>query len=136
MPNALAAGVAKEIVADGTKVSSKVTITAPSQTDGKVVSYSVEPAVSLSSLNDPGNFKPGRLVANIRLSKDSAIGPPVKIGIEITQQDVTRANNQYFRIGYHDGQKWVKLKDNIACAAGTVEVQLSKVGDPPIAVGP
>ncbi len=135
-PITLASGTPKEIPANNVNVTSKVTVTAPAQADGKAVSYSVEPAVSLGSLNDPTGFKPGRLVANIRLSKASAISPPVNIGIEITQADVTRASQQKFKIGYHNGQEWVTLKRDIACAAGTVEVTLSKVGDPPIAVSP
>jgi len=135
-PITLAAGTRKEIPADNMNVTSKVTITAPAQADGKAVSYSVEPAVSLSSLKDPGGFGPGRLVANIRLSKSSAISPPVTIGIEITLADVARAAQQKFKIGYHNGQEWVTLKRDIDCAAGTVEVALSKVGDPPIAVSP
>jgi hypothetical protein len=128
--------MAKEIPADGVNVTSKVTITAPGQADGQAVSYTVERAAPLSSLSDPTGFKPGRLVANIRLSKAGAISPPVKIGVELTQSDVNRAKGQQFKIGYHDGQKWVTMKENIPCVTGTVEVELSKVGDPPIATSP
>lgn len=135
-PITLTPRMAKEIPANGANVTSKVTITAPGQADGKVVSYTVERAAPLSSLSDPTGFRPGRLVANIRLSKAGAINPPVKIGIELTQGDVDRARGQKFRIGYHDGQQWVTMKDNIPCATGTVEVELSKVGDPPIGVSP
>ena len=135
-PITLIPGMAKEVPADGANVTSKVTITAPSQADGKAVSYTVERARPLSSLSDPTGFKPGRLVANIQLSKAGAINPSVKIGVELTQGDVARANGQKFKIGYHNGQQWVIMKDNIPCATGTVEVELSKVGDPPIATSP
>jgi len=135
-PITLTPGTAKEIRAEGAEVTSRVTITAPGQADGQAVSYTVERAVPLSSLSDPTGFKPGRLIVNIRLSKAGAIDPPVKIGVELTQGDVARANGQRFKIGYHDGRQWVVMKDNIPCAPGTVEVELSKVGDPPIAGSP
>jgi hypothetical protein len=128
--------MAREVPADGANVTSKVRITAPGQADGQAVSYTVERAAPLSSLSDPTGFRPGRLVANIQLSKAGAINPPVKIGVELTQGDVDRARGQNFKIGYHNGQQWVTLKDNIPCATGTVEVEMSKVGDPPIGVSP
>jgi hypothetical protein len=135
-PDTLTPGARKDVRADGVNVTSKVTIMAPAQADGKVVSYSAEPAVSFASLADPTSFRPGRLIANIRLSKASAINPPVKLGIELTQADVTRANGRKFKVGYHDGQQWVVMKDNIPCAVGNTEVELSKVGDPPLGLAP
>ena len=135
-PVTLTPDTPKDIHADGVNVTSKVTVTLPAQSDGKTVSYTTEPAISLASLADPTSFRPGRLVANIRLSKASAINPPVKLKLELTQADVTRANGQKFKVGYHDGRQWVVLKDNIPCAVGYTEVELSKVGDPPLGVGP
>jgi len=135
-PITLTPGVPKDILADGVNVTSKVTITVPNQSDGKTISYTSEPAVSLASLADPTNFRPGRMVVNIRLSKAGAINPPVKLSVELTQTDVGRANGQKFKVGYHDGRQWVVLKDNIPCAVGSTQVELSKVGDPPIGVAP
>jgi hypothetical protein len=132
----LTPGVAKEIAADGVKVTSKVSITAPKQADGKAVSFTTESLATIASLTDPTNFKPGRLIANVRLSKESAIYPPVKLGIEITQADVQRSRGQKFKVGYHNGSQWVVLRDEITSAASTVEVELSKVGDPPIGLAP
>jgi hypothetical protein len=132
----LAPDAAKNIPVDGVKVTSRVKITAPKQADGKKVSYTTENLASLADLADPTNFKPGRLIANIRLSKASAIYPPVMLGIEITQADVQRAGGQKFKVGYHNGSQWVVMKHDIASAASTVEVELSKVGDPPIGISP
>ena len=135
-PTALTPGVSRPIPVDNVNVTSKVTITVPTQADRGSVSFTTEPAVSLAGLADPTAFKPKRLVMNLRLSKAGAINPPVKLSIEITSSDVARAGGNKFKVGYHNGQQWVVLKDNIACAAGNTEVELSKVGDPPIALAP
>jgi len=56
-PITLTPGKAIEIPASGADVTSKVTISAPGQADGKAVSYTVERAKPLSSLSDPTGFK-------------------------------------------------------------------------------
>ncbi|HLF29056.1 MAG TPA: hypothetical protein VJG32_22235 [Anaerolineae bacterium] len=121
-------------------VTSDVWITAPPQKDGKPVSHSKgqyhRPA-------DGPNFPVGRVVMNLMLNKaaGSAIDPPVKVRLAITQDDVNRAKGQLFKVGYWrpgggPGGEWVILKQDIPCAVGAAEVDFAKLGDPPIAISP
>lgn len=134
-------GKPQEIRPDGKQVTSKVVIRADKQKDNKEIRFTVGDRVDVKKLADPKKFKPGRFVANIILEKETAMDEPVSLTIEITQEDVDRAKQaqaDYFTIGYHDATKmeWVVMKDNVPCQVGDVEVPLTKVGDPPIAVSP
>jgi hypothetical protein len=125
-----------EVSPDGVKVTSKIKVKAPRQKDGKTVYYTVGERVEVSTLADPGNFNPGRVVANITLDKDAAIDPPVEVSVEITQADVARAAGKTFKLAYHDGNKWVVVKHDIPSQAGFASFELSKRGDPPTGISP
>ena len=129
-------GLEEEVPADSVNVTSKVKLKAPNQKDGKSVYYLIGDPVQLQDLPDPESFAPGRFVANIVLDKDAAIDPPVELSVEITQADVQRAAGRAFKLAYHNGNKWVVVKDNIASQAGFATFQLSKIGDPPIGISP
>jgi hypothetical protein len=109
----------------------------PAQKDDKDVFLTVMDEVDINSLKGFEKFKPGRLIANIMLEKDTEIDPPVSLIIEITQEDVNRAQGSKSQIGYHNGKEWVPMGEAFTAQAGMqVEAPFSKVGDPPIAVSP
>jgi hypothetical protein len=126
----------EEVAADGVKVTSKVKLKAPNQRDGKRVYFQVSEPVQVQDLADPEYFAPGRFIANIILDKETAIDPPVDLSIEITPADVQRAAERTFKLAYHDGKKWVVVKENIPCQAGFAAFQLAKIGDPAIGIAP
>ncbi|OGO36513.1 MAG: hypothetical protein A2W35_11615 [Chloroflexi bacterium RBG_16_57_11] len=125
-----------EVPPDGAAVTSKVKIKAPKQKDGKTVYYTVGERAELSTLADPGSFNPGRFIANIILDKEADIDPPVEVIVEITTEDVKRAAGKSFKLAYHDGNRWVIVKTDIASKAGFASYELSKRGDPPSGISP
>ena len=125
-----------EVTPDGAAVTSKVKLKAPKQKDGQTIYYSIGERVELSTLADPDNFKPGRFIANIILDKDANIDPPVAVSVEITSEDVQRAAGEMFTLAYHDGNRWVVVKKDIASKAGFATFELSKRGDPPSGISP
>ena len=129
-------GLEEEVPADSVNVTSKVKLKAPNQKDGKSVYYLIGDPVQLQDLADPEYFAPGRFIANIILDKDTTIDPPVELSVEITQADVQRAAGKAFKLAYHNGNKWVVVKEKIASQAGFATFQLSKIGDPAIGVSP
>jgi hypothetical protein len=126
----------EEVAADGVKVTSKVKLKAPNQQDGRRIYFLVGDPVQLQDLADPENFAPGRFIANIILDKDAAIDPPVELNVEITPADVQRAGGQAFRLAYHNGNKWVVVKENIPSQAGFAAFGLAKIDDPAIGIAP
>jgi hypothetical protein len=126
----------EDVLPDGVKVTSKIKIKARTQKDSNSVYYTIGDPSDLQALPDPGNFNPGRFVANIILSKDTSIDPAVEINIEITAADVQRAAGQNFKLAYHQGQYWVVWDGEFPCQTGFVQVTLSKVGDPGIGLAP
>lgn len=138
-PITLTPGVPREIPVDGVHVTSKVTITVPAQLDGGAVTVTTEALPARANVPDGPDFKLGRLIANVRLSKTTAtLNPPARLKFAIISEDVSRAKGQSFKLAYWDqaARRWMILKDNIPCAVGDVEVDFSKLGDPPSAVGP
>jgi len=117
----------------GAKVTSKVRITAPRQTNGERISYTLE-ALPSSPLPDPTGFNPGRTVMNIRLSKNGAIAPKVKLEIELTYEEAQHATKGDLKVAYHDKKQWYELGWEIN--KGFVVVEFDKVGDPPIGISP
>ena len=143
-PKLLRRGVAETISADGMDVTSDVTITP--QHDN--ISYTIEPRGSSRSNKDlpdgtphgDASFQPGRVIINLKLAMQGAAptGPLVRLRTKILQKDVDRAQGKLFKLAHWDqtAHRWVIMKDNIPCAVGDVEADFSKLGDPPIGVGP
>lgn len=130
-------GIEVEILPDGSSVTSRVKIKARRQEDGKGIRYTVRRDNVMAMVESTEGFRPGRIVVkNLILHKDTEISPPVELGIEVTEEDVQRAQGQSFRLAYTQGRRWMVWPEEFPCKAGFVTVALAKREDPAIAISP
>ena len=150
-PKRLTPGVPFD-VSPGRKATSLVKITAHPQKDGKSIFLTLEDLVPPANLPPTGGFTPGRVVINIRLSKNEDMSTPateemvppgsdpvVTLSINIIPADVQRAAEKgikYFKVGYFHKGEWHLMADNIPTDTKEVLVPFSKFGDPPIGISP
>ena len=127
-------------------------ITVKQQTDqGAVTVETLPPPARSPEMDGHANFTLIRLIVDLKLTKASAIDFPARLRVNLTSGDIhqfqaaEQAAKQAgkappsLKMAYWDKsqKRWVMLiKAASSLAEGYIEADYSKVGDPPIAVGP
>lgn len=113
--------------------------------DADLAPESVHPAIRIGTSSE---FRLGRYVMNLELAKPDAsdIKPPAQIWIALTQEDLARAqSSDKLKMAYWNGGQWVVFSDTkhhfhtvepeTEGGYGYAVAELSRWGDPPLAIG-
>ncbi len=113
--------------------------------DAELTPEAVHPAIRMGTSSE---FRLGRYVMNLELVKPDAsdIKPPAQIWIALTAEDLARAQTiDKLKLAYWNGGQWIVFTDvkhhfrivepETEGGYGYAVAELSRWGDPPLAVG-